>query len=103
VLTEGDVCPHGSCEHGGVSDKLVLVLSTPSIPEGEIARSLLEEEGIPALLKGGGVDPYQVGPAHLFVPTEYEVQARLVLESWQAAADEDPSGPKGALEEPEGR
>ena len=67
---------------------LVLVLSTPSILEGEIARSRLEDEGIPVLLKGGGADPYRTGPTHLFVPAELEVQARLVLESLPTADDE---------------
>ena len=32
------------------------------------------------LLKGGGSDPYGVGVAYVFVPTEFEAQARLVLE-----------------------
>ena len=31
-------------------------------------------------LKGGGSDPYGVGVAYVFVPTEFEAQARLVLE-----------------------
>ena len=60
---------------------LVEVLSTSSILEGEIAKSRLEDEGIPVLLKGGGADPYGVGSAHVFVPVDFEVQARLVLES----------------------
>ena len=60
---------------------LVRVLSTPSILEGEIVKSRLEDEGIPVLLKGGGNDPYAAGTAHVFVPADYEVQARLVLES----------------------
>ena len=60
---------------------LVQVLSTSSILEGEIAKSRLEDEGIPVLLKGGGADPYGVGSAHVFVPADFEVQARLVLES----------------------
>jgi len=77
-----------------MAQELVLVLSTPSIFEGEIVRSLLEDAGIPVLLKGGGDDPYQVGPARVFVPAELEVQARLVLDS--RASDEDSSA------EPEG-
>ena len=60
---------------------LVEVLSTSSILEGEIAKSRLQDEGIPVLLKGGGADPYGVGSAHVFVPMDFEVQARLVLES----------------------
>jgi hypothetical protein len=32
------------------------------------------------LLKGGGSDPYGLGVSYVFVPTEFEAQARLVLE-----------------------
>jgi hypothetical protein len=49
---------------------LVKVLSASSIMEGEIVKARLEGEGIPVLLKG----------AYVFVPTEFEAQARLVLE-----------------------
>jgi hypothetical protein len=48
--------------------------------EGEIVKARLEGEGIPVLLKGGGSDPYGMGVAYVFVPTEFEAQARLVLE-----------------------
>ena len=82
-----------------MTDELVLVLSTPSVFEGEIARSRLEDEGIPVLLKGGGGDPYQVGPAHLFVPAEFEVQARLVLEAGSAGQEPGETGTEEALEE----
>jgi len=71
-----------------VPDDLALVLTTPSIFEGEIAKSRLEDEGIPVLLKGGGGDPYRIGPVHLFVPADLEVQARLVLETAQQPLDE---------------
>ena len=60
-------------------DDLVRVLTTSSVPEGEIARALLEDQGIPVLVKGGGEGPYRIGPVHLLVPAELEVQARLVL------------------------
>jgi hypothetical protein len=66
-------------DDAGMKD-LVEVLTTSSVLEGEIVRSRLEAEGIPVLLKGGGGDPYRVGPAHVFVPAEMEVQARLLLE-----------------------
>lgn len=70
---------------------LILVFSTPSILEGEIVRSRLEDEGIPVLLKGGQDDPYPTGPTHVFVPAGFEVQARLILESLEepATTDED--------------
>jgi hypothetical protein len=59
---------------------LVRVLSASSIMEGEIVKARLEGQGIPVLLKGGGSDPYGLGVAYVFVPTEFEAQARLVLE-----------------------
>jgi Putative prokaryotic signal transducing protein len=69
------------CHNVCMARELVRVLSTPSILEGEIVKSRLEDEGIPVLLKGGGNDPYAAGAAHVFVPADYEVQARLVLET----------------------
>ena len=63
-----------------MSDDLVLLRSVPSSLEAEIIRSKLEAEGIPALVKGGSSsDPYPAGPAHVFVPKEFEVQANLAL------------------------
>ena len=62
-----------------MTDQLVRVLTTPSIPEGEIAKARLESEGIPVLLKGEAEGPYRMGPIHLLVPMDLEVQARLVL------------------------
>ena len=79
--------PHGERMNAMAGD-LVRVLTTPSILEGEIVRSRLEDEGIPVLLKGGGGDPYRLGPVHVFVPAELEVQARFVLDTLQAM-DED--------------
>jgi hypothetical protein len=62
-----------------MTDDLVRVLSTASLPEGEIAKARLEDDGIPVLLKGEGGAPYRMGPVHLFVPASFEVQARLIL------------------------
>ncbi len=64
-----------------MNDDLVRVLTTSSVPEGEIAKGLLEEEGIPVLMQGGGEGPYRLGPIHLLVPAGLEVQARLLLAS----------------------
>jgi Putative prokaryotic signal transducing protein len=68
-----------ACENACMPD-LVKVLSASSIMEGEIVKARLEGEGIPVLLKGGGSDPYGMGVAYVFVPSEFEAQARLVLE-----------------------
>jgi hypothetical protein len=62
-----------------VPDEVVRVLTTTSLPEGEIVKARLEDEGIPVLVKGEGTGPYRMGPVHLFVPAEMEVQARLIL------------------------
>jgi hypothetical protein len=70
-----------------MASDLVKVLSTSTILEGEIVKARLEGEGIPVLLKGGGSDPYGMGVAYVFVPTEFEAQARLVLEDVTDVAD----------------
>ena len=70
---------HLACDNADMPD-LVKVLSVPSIMEGEIVKARLEGEGIPVLLKGGGSDPYGMGVAYVFVPTEFEAQARLLVE-----------------------
>jgi hypothetical protein len=78
------------------------VLTTSSVPEGEIAKARLEAEGIPVLAKGEGEGPYRVGPVHLFVPVGFEVAARLVLEAALAegmsedAENVDPEGDRPA-------
>ena len=66
---------------GDLSGRLVLVLTTVTVTEGLLARGILEAEGIPVLTKGEGEGPYRMGPVQLWVPEEFEVQARLVLES----------------------
>jgi len=60
--------------------ELVRVYSTASITDGYLARGRLEAEGIPVILKGEGEGPYRMGPVHLWVPSEFEVQAALLLE-----------------------
>jgi hypothetical protein len=72
-----------------MGDELVRVLSTPSAVEGEVAKGRLEAEGIPVLLKGESEGPYRMGPAQLFVPSGYEAQARLILESLDAGDEEE--------------
>jgi len=59
----------------------VRVWSAPSIPEGEIARARLEDEGIPVLVKGESEGPYRMGPVYLYVPADLEVQALHLLET----------------------
>ena len=75
-----------------LSFRQVLVFTTPSIPEGLLAKGLLESEGIPVWVKGEAEGPYRIGPVLLWVPEEFEIQARMLLEdagSGVLAAEED--------------
>src|SRR3954452_22884403 len=71
------------CETRGMSGRLVRILTTPDVFEGVIVRSRLEDEGIP-VMTNGGEGPYRMGPVHVYVPAEFEVQARLVIETLRA-------------------
>jgi hypothetical protein len=62
-----------------LSGRLVPVFTATSIPEGLVARSLLEAEGIPVVVKGESEGPYRLGPVYLWVPEEFEVQAGVIL------------------------
>jgi hypothetical protein len=71
--------------HNGVmedrfSGEFVRIYSTSSLTDGYLARGRLESEGIPVMLKGEGEGPYRMGPTHLWVPSEFEVQARMILQ-----------------------
>jgi putative signal transducing protein len=87
--------------------RLVEVFETSSVPEAEVVRSRLEDEGIPVLASGTD-SPYRMGPVHLLVPAEFEVQARIVLASALEAPIEDVPDPDGTdddafEDDPEGR
>lgn len=69
-------------------ERLVLVLTAPTIPEGLVAKGLLEADGIPVVAKGEAEGPYRVGPMELWVPQELEVQARMLLEDTSSSDDE---------------
>jgi hypothetical protein len=74
-------------------EDLVRIYSTNRVFEGQLTKARLEEEGIPVLAKGEGDGPYRMGPVHLYVPSGYEPQARLVLDAIArgeyAVTDED--------------
>jgi hypothetical protein len=71
-----------------MSGQPVRILTTPDVFEGVIVRSRLEDEGIP-VMTNGGEGPYRMGPVHVYVPAEFEVQARLVIETLRSGgADE---------------
>lgn len=69
-----------------LSGNLVHVYSTSSLTDGYLAKGRLEAEEIPVVVKGMTESPYRMGPAHLFVPEELEVQARLILEEVRRGA-----------------
>jgi Putative prokaryotic signal transducing protein len=73
------------------SGRLVLVFSSSRIPEGLLAKGLLEANGITVFVKGESEGPYRMGPVHLWVPEEFELQARLLLEG-AAGANDQPDG-----------
>ncbi len=64
-----------------LSGEFALVYSTRSITDGYLVRGRLEAEGIPVMTKGEGEGPYRMGPVHVLVPTEFEVQALMLLEA----------------------
>jgi hypothetical protein len=66
------------------SGSLVLVYSTPSLTDGYLARGRLEAEGIPVMVKGEGEGPYRMGPVHLYVPEELEIQAAMLLDEMRS-------------------
>ncbi len=78
---------------------LVRVLTTSSLPEGEIAKARLEDEGIPVLLKGGAEGPYPTGPVHLFVAPELEARARLILAETSTEGDTEAQGEQSLEDE----
>lgn len=57
----------------------MLVYSTSRVFEGQLTKARLEDEGIRVLVKGESEGPYRMGPVHLYVPADHEVQARLVI------------------------
>jgi len=83
-------------------DRLVLVHVAGTATEGHLLRGRLETEDIPVFTKGEGDGPYRLGPMYLWVPEEYEVQARLVLAAvtdGTLALDEEEDVESGVAEE----
>ena len=64
-----------------MGDGFVRVYSTLQVFEGHLTKARLEDEGIPVMLKGEGEGPYRMGPVDVFVPAEFEVAARIVIEA----------------------
>ena len=79
-------------------EDLVRVYTAPNEVEAEIAKALLEAEGIPVLLKGEGGGPYRTGPVHLWVAPGSEVEARLIIEVAQTGDLADEPGAETSTE-----
>jgi hypothetical protein len=77
-----------------VGEDFVSVFWTQSWVEGEIVKGRLEVEGIPVDLKGVGEGPYPTGPTELFVPSNFEAQARRILNQIDSGSSEIPDGPE---------
>jgi hypothetical protein len=60
--------------------QLVHIHTAPNGAAGWVLRGRLESEDIPVFTKGEAEGPYRVGPAYLYVPEEFEVQARLIID-----------------------
>jgi hypothetical protein len=69
-----------------MEDDLARVYACTSIMEGEIVKARLEAEGIPVLLRGANQSPYRTGSIYVWVPVEFEPQARLLLDAELADA-----------------
>jgi hypothetical protein len=69
----------GHSDHPPPSGRLVHVFTATTIPEGLLARSWLEAEGIPVMVKGESEGPYRLGPVFLWVPEEFTSQASMIL------------------------
>jgi Putative prokaryotic signal transducing protein len=76
-----------SPEASSRSSDFVLVFTAATIPEGLAARGLLESQGIAVETKGEVEGPYRFGPMYLYVPAEFEVQARALLEDLEATEE----------------
>ena len=69
---------------------------------GELMKGRLEAEDIPVMLKGEGEGSYRTGAVYLWVPQEFETQARTVIaavESGAFALDENTDTSKAVAEE----
>lgn len=82
-------------------DRLVMIHSAPNPTEGLLVKSRLESEDIPVTTKGEIEGPYRVGPVYLWVPEEFEVQARMVLAEILGGAFELPEDADVVIEDGE--
>ncbi len=83
---------------GTGSEDLVQIYATADLTDGYLMKGRLEAEGIPVLVKGEGEGPYRMGPVYLLVPGNFEIQARMIVES-VGSSDADEAGRPDAVED----
>ena len=76
------------------------MFATPSAPEAEVVRSLLEFEDIPVVVKGMSQGPYRMGATYLLVPEACEAEARRVIDAAQAGSGDLERLREAALHDP---
>ncbi len=64
--------------------RLVEAFATPSAPEAEVVRSLLESEGIAVVVRGMSQSPYRMGATYLLVPADLQDRARRLIDAARA-------------------
>jgi len=69
-------------------EPLVRVFVTDRIPEGLLVKGLLESAGIPVVDKGMAEGPYRMGPVDLWVPEEYQDEAKSLIQDAQDPSSE---------------
>jgi hypothetical protein len=73
---------HNRC----VTGRAIRVYASGDPFAGELMKGRLEAEGIPVMLKGEGEGPYRTGAVYLWVPEEFETQARTVIDAVESGA-----------------
>jgi hypothetical protein len=67
---------------------VVQVYASVDATDGHLIRGRLESEGIPVLVKGEGEGPYRMGPIYLWVQSEHEAAARVIVDAVRSGAFE---------------
>jgi Putative prokaryotic signal transducing protein len=79
----------GAWEDDVMSDAgVVQVYASADATDGHLIRGRLESEGIPVMVKGEGEGPYRMGPIYLWVPSERETAARVIIDAVRSGAFE---------------
>jgi hypothetical protein len=82
---------------------VVQVYASADATDGHLIRGRLESEGIPVMVKGEGEGPYRMGPIYLWVPSEHETAARVIIDAVRSGAfalDEDTDAVEAGASDP---